>query len=139
MTAVAAPELAVPREESAAGLVGRRLMVTWQDPETLTYHQVGWLTQYDDGSYGYAYLPSAQRLLRFHPFVGFREFDRSYYSSHLFPFFAQRLLWRTLMRSARSNSWPVPAAIGVVTPWSCCPSHWSRTTDQLVRRRVISS
>jgi hypothetical protein len=92
MTAVATPALAVPREESAAGVVGRRLMVTWQDPETRTYHHVGWLTQYDDCSYGYAYLPSAQRLARFHPFVGFREFDRSYYSSHLFPFFAQRLL-----------------------------------------------
>ena len=92
MTAVATPELWAPGEESAAGLVRRRLMVTWQDPETRSYHQVGWLTQYDDGSFGYVYLPSAQRLARFHPFVGFREFDQSYYSVHLFPFFAQRLL-----------------------------------------------
>ena len=92
MTAVATPELWAPGEESAAGLVRRRLMVTWQDPETRTYHQVGWLTEFEDGSFGYVYVPDVHGLARFHPFVGFREFDRAYYSAHLFPFFAQRLL-----------------------------------------------
>ena len=92
MTAVATPDLLGPPQASSAGLVRRRLMVTWQDPETRSYHQVGWLTQHIDGSYGYFYLPSAQKLARFHPFVGFRDLDRDYHSAHLFPFFAQRLL-----------------------------------------------
>lgn len=92
MTALARPELATSRRPLAADTVRWRLMVTWQDPETRRYHQVGWLTQYSDGSYEYAYLPAARRLQRFHPFLGFRDFGQTYRSAHLFPFFAQRLL-----------------------------------------------
>ena len=77
---------------SAGAVVRRRLKVTWQDPKNRRYHQVGWLIQYADGSYGYEYLPTARSLQRFHPFLGFRDLERTYRSGQLFPFFAQRLL-----------------------------------------------
>ncbi len=92
MTTAATPELTARRPTPDVGPVQRRLMVTWQDPETRSYHQVGWLTQYVNDSYGYVYLASAQQLRRFHPFVGFRDIEGSYNAPHLFPFFSQRLL-----------------------------------------------
>lgn len=92
MTAQATIELAAQQLASPAGLVLRRLMVTWQDPDTRRYHQVGWMTRHANGSYEYVYLPSAEQLPRFNPFVGFRDLGQTYHSSRLFPFFAQRLL-----------------------------------------------
>jgi hypothetical protein len=55
-------------------------MVNWQDPETRLYHHVARLTRDQDGSYEFAYLPTASKLAGFRPFVGFLISGQTYRS-----------------------------------------------------------
>lgn len=73
----------------------RRLLVSWQDPETRSIIPVGVLTQgTPDGSddYEFTYLRRAQEQPDFRPFVGFPDLTTVYRSSRLFPFFENRVM-----------------------------------------------
>ena len=81
-----------------ASTMSRRLFVAWQDPETRSIEPVAVLTKLDrDGEkaeYRFAYLKRATHLGRFEAFASFPDINRAYYSTALFPFFANRVLAR---------------------------------------------
>jgi hypothetical protein len=99
-------------------------MVNWQDPETRLYHHVAWLTRDQDGSYEFAYLPTASKLAGFRPFVGFLISVRPTGPPHLFHFPLNSFLLRgaliyqscfprlSLMNRNRWSSWLDPVAVG---------------------------
>jgi hypothetical protein len=72
----------------------RHLYLSWQDSGTRLYHVVARLTVDDDG-YTFAYLKNAEQLDSFAPLVAFPDIHRTYRSSELPSFFANRLMSRS--------------------------------------------
>ncbi len=68
-----------------------KLFVTWQDPDTRTWHPVGRLS-YDQGTYQFAYTRGAKTSKKFVPFGRMLDLGVVYLSNELFPLFANRLL-----------------------------------------------
>ncbi len=72
----------------------RRFLVTWRDGATPPgLHAVGALLT-DGGNYTYYYLGDAWRAPGFRPFPGLGDLERTYRSSTLFLFFADRVMDR---------------------------------------------
>lgn len=79
------------RFESRAATAPTRLLVTWRNPVSRTYHAVGFLGHSADG-FVFTYLERAASLDGFRPFLGFSNLYRRYESQHLFPLFRERLM-----------------------------------------------
>lgn len=74
----------------------RRLYVTWRDPRG-SIIPVGLLVQRVEGteqSFEFVYLKRAEQLDTFEPLPGFRDLNRRYESSQIFPIFANRQMPR---------------------------------------------
>lgn len=69
----------------------RRLVVTWQHPESRGIHPIGLLT-FDGNSYEFRYIRHALSVKDFSPLIGFPHLDAPYTSDDLFPLFAQRVM-----------------------------------------------
>lgn len=70
----------------------RRLYVIWQDPDTRSFRHVGHLDVQPDGQHTFEYEPGADTIPGFDGFAAFPNFDHTYRSDQLFPFFANRVL-----------------------------------------------
>jgi len=79
------------RATSSAAGAPRRLVVTWEHPDTRAISPVGFLT-YDGSTYVFVYLRQALEAEGFRPLVGFPDLRRRYESDQLFPLFAQRVM-----------------------------------------------
>ena len=109
----------------------RRLLVSWQDPDSRSITPVGVLTQgTPDGSddYQFGYLRRAETIPGFRPFVGFPELNTMYRSPRLFPFFENRV-----MSSARADFGSYVESLGLTeaaTPFEILAhSEGRRATD----------
>lgn len=71
--------------------VRRTLLVVWQDPADRRFQTVAQLDQLDDGRFLFKYLDGANAE-RFFPLDEFPELDRTYVSSTLPVFFANRVM-----------------------------------------------
>jgi hypothetical protein len=71
--------------------VARRLIVTWQHPDTRSISPVGRL-DFDGTSYSFRYIKHALSVPGFRPLLGFPDLNEEYGSDHLFPLFAQRAM-----------------------------------------------
>jgi hypothetical protein len=67
-----------------------RLLVTRRDPETTTYHPLGFLT-FDSTEYTFSYLRRAL-VEGFHPLPGLSDTTHAHTSDRLFPIFAERVI-----------------------------------------------
>lgn len=74
------------------GRSGGRLIVAWQHPDSRLIAPVGLLEHRSDGECRFRYLRRATRVPDYRPFLSFPDWDRTYVSSSLFPFFAQRVM-----------------------------------------------
>jgi len=70
----------------------RRLYVIWQEPDTRRFCHVGHLDVQADGEHTFEYEPEAADISGFDGFAAFPDFDRTYRSDQLFPFFSNRVL-----------------------------------------------
>lgn len=68
-----------------------RLVVAWQHPQTRLISPVGML-DVETGRYRFRYFRRAMTTSDFRPFLGFREFEQTYFSNELFPLFQQRVM-----------------------------------------------
>ena len=86
------------------------LLVAWQHPETREYALVArlQLPTEADPSFRFGYLPSAERIEGFRPFVEFPQLDQIYESDRLFPLFENRMTARE-----RSDFPVVAGAVGL--------------------------
>lgn len=81
----------------------RSLRLIWKDPETSRYHEVGWFTQKEAGSYRFQYspqLPESFELLAQFPLP-----DKVYDSEDLPAFFANRVMSRGRASYSRYVEW----------------------------------
>lgn len=69
----------------------RRLVVTWQHPNSRLISPVGMLN-FDGQTYSFYYIRNAVDVEDFGPFLGFPELETHYESERLFPLFAQRAM-----------------------------------------------
>ncbi len=69
----------------------RRLIVTWQHPDSRWIEPVGFLS-YDGELYSFDYIRHALQVADFQPLLGFGDVHHSYKSEILFPLFAQRVM-----------------------------------------------
>jgi hypothetical protein len=83
--------LAVDKSAGRSSGLAQRLVVSWQHPETRLIQPVGFLS-YDGDIYRLAYIRNALRIRGFQPLLGFRDLQREYHSTELFPLFAQRAM-----------------------------------------------
>lgn len=70
----------------------RRLYVIWQNPDTRRFHHVGHLDVHANGQHTFAYEPDVDTIPGFDGFAAFPDFEHTYRSDQLFPFFANRVL-----------------------------------------------
>lgn len=91
MTASVAGEVLAGRRDEDGGSAPSRLVVAWQHPQTRLISAVGML-DVETERYRFRYLRRAIRTTDFRPFLGFREFERTYLSDELFPLFQQRVM-----------------------------------------------
>lgn len=92
--------------EDLASTLGRRLFVSWQDPDTRTIVPVARLRRVvADGSadYEFRYLRRVLDLSRFRPFVSFPRFRGVYRAPRLFPLFENRLIHVTERTTATTS------------------------------------
>lgn len=68
-----------------------RFLVTWRSRATERTHPVGLLVD-SPHDFTFRYLANVQDIAEFRPFVNFPDPKREYRSSHLFPFFSQRVM-----------------------------------------------
>ncbi len=68
-----------------------RLLVTRRDPETASYHPLGFLT-FSSGTYTFRYLKKALEASGFRALPGLSEATRAHTSHRLFPIFAERVI-----------------------------------------------
>jgi transcriptional regulator with XRE-family HTH domain len=85
-TELVLPSLRGHRSESQR----REYRVIWQDPVTRGLVQVGWL-EFTGDEFVFSYTREARANAGFDPFTPFPQFDETYRSSDLFPFFSVRL------------------------------------------------
>jgi hypothetical protein len=78
-------------DEAAYAGVARRLLVTWQHPESRLISPVG-LLDFDGHSYRFRYIESALTVAGFRPFLGLRDLKGDYRSTDLFPLFDTRVM-----------------------------------------------
>jgi hypothetical protein len=91
MTASVADEIFIgSRGEDDRSALGR-LVVAWQHPQTRLISPAGML-DVETGRYRFRYFRRAMTTSDFRPFLGFREFERTYLSNELFPLFQQRVM-----------------------------------------------
>lgn len=84
--------LAQPLGDGAAPIdVARRLLVTWQHPESRLISPVG-LLEFDGHAYRFRYIESALTVPGFRPFLGLRDLKGDYRSNELFPLFDTRVM-----------------------------------------------
>jgi len=70
------------------------LFLAWQDYTSRVWFPIGRLT-YDGTRYQFVYIKGAkdaEQQCRFQPLISFPQWDEVYYSNHLFPIFANRLM-----------------------------------------------
>lgn len=91
MTANVVGEVLAGRREEDGGSAPRRLVVAWQHPQTRLISAVGML-DVETQRYRFRYLRRAMTTAGFRPFLGFREFEKTYLSDELFPLFQQRVM-----------------------------------------------
>lgn len=129
MTASVAGEVLAGRRDEDGGSAPSRLVVAWQHPQTRLISAVGML-DVETERYRFRYLRRAIRTTDFRPFLGFREFERTYLSDELFPLFQQRVMnprRPDYERYIRSLSLPSDA-----TPWEqLARSGGKRTGDTI--------
>jgi len=71
----------------------KSLYVAWIEPQTKSWFPVGKLTyNYDKHVYQFAYTKGAEKSPRFVPFGRMKDLHKHYFSTELFPLFANRLL-----------------------------------------------
>ncbi len=68
------------------------LYVTWQAPDTKSWHVVGRLFQRGDSIYGFNYTKGALNSEKFTAFSGMDDLKTTYLSANLFPLFLNRIL-----------------------------------------------
>jgi hypothetical protein len=68
------------------------LYLTWQDPDTRSWHVVGRLFQREDSIYGFNYTKGSLNSNKFTPFSGMDDLKTTYFSTNLFPLFLNRIL-----------------------------------------------
>ncbi len=68
------------------------LYVTWQAPDTRSWHVVGRLFQREDSIYGFNYTKGALNSEKFTAFSGMDDLKTTYLSASLFPLFLNRVL-----------------------------------------------
>lgn len=68
------------------------LYVTWQTPDTRSWHVVGRLFQREDSIYGFNYTKGALSSKKFTAFSGMEDLETTYLSTDLFPLFLNRIL-----------------------------------------------
>ena len=84
-------DLAVLRRDNNARPTDRReYRVIWQDPDSRSLVQVGWL-EFTGDEFVFSYTDEARKRERFEPFTAFPTVDQIYRSTALFPFFAARI------------------------------------------------
>lgn len=86
-TEVALPSLRQQRPETQR----REYRVIWQDLTTRSLVHVGWL-EFTGEEFVFSYTEDARTNARFSPFPPFPQFDQTYRSADLFPFFSVRLV-----------------------------------------------
>ena len=75
----------------------KALFLAWQDYESRVWFPIGRLT-YDGTRYQFVYIKGAkdaEQQCGFQPLISFPQWDQVYYSTHLFPVFANRLMSRS--------------------------------------------
>jgi hypothetical protein len=73
------------------------LFLAWQDYESRIWFPIGRLT-FDGTRYQFVYIKGAkdaEQQCRFQPLISFPQWHQVYYSNHLFPVFANRLMSRS--------------------------------------------
>jgi len=80
----------------------RRFAVAWRNTELQRIYPVGMLES-EEGLYRFWYVPDAESIDGFRPFLGFPDFMKTYQSEKLWPFFALRV-----MDSRRPDYGPIP-------------------------------
>ena len=73
------------------------LFLAWQDYESRVWFPIGRLT-FDGAKYQFVYIKgakNAEQQCGFQPLISFPQWDKVYYSNHLFPIFANRLMSRS--------------------------------------------
>jgi len=104
--------------------------LAWQDPSSREWHVVGLLSESSEG-YVFNYTNGAKNSVRFIPFSGMSELDKTYISKELFPFFKNRLLSPKRPEYPRFIQW-LKLDSGQATPINVLGrSGAMRTTDQL--------
>ena len=83
-------EIAIPSLRQDRLDQRREFRVIWQDQETRSLVQVGWL-EFTGAEFRFSYLDEARSHPRFRPFPAFPLPDETYTSEDLFPYFALRL------------------------------------------------
>jgi hypothetical protein len=84
LSGTSTPETRSPR-------TARRLVVTWQHPDTRAIEPIGFLSCTKEG-YEFVYIRHALDVPDFRPLLGFDDLFGSYSSVELFPLFAQRVM-----------------------------------------------
>lgn len=82
-------DLAVGPPDADAGTEPREFRVVWQDTRSRAFVHVGWL-RFDGRRHTFSYTDEARQSPGFEPFPSFPDLDKTYESTELFAFFADR-------------------------------------------------
>lgn len=84
----------------------KSVFLAWQDPHENSWHLVGKLTyEKSQQLYQFAYTKGAQNSVYFSPFERMRDVKKKYFSTELFPLFANRLLNKSRPDYSNFLSW----------------------------------
>lgn len=83
----------------------RSLLLIWQNPESRKFERVGVLDLLQSGVYTFAYAPNAKTLSSFYPLAEFPDLDKTYVSSSLPAFFANRVMSKERQNYSEYRSW----------------------------------
>lgn len=109
----------------------REFRVVWQNLQTRQLAHVGWL-HVGAGRYAFEYTADAELDRDFQPFVSFPDLRRRYEASHLFPFFAHRVV-----ATAEPSFDDLVDALGLsrdtATPAELLARSWGRSTHDTIQ------